>query len=159
MLETTPHNFDEVLSVNLRGAFYLTQIVAKAMIKGFSNIPDYNPRIIFITSISADTSSISRAEYCISKAGLSMAARLYADRLAEFGINVYEIRPGITKTDMTEPVKEKYDKLIAGGLIPQNRWGEPEDVARVVTAIARGDFDYSTGMIFEVSGGMNIKRL
>jgi len=159
VLETTPENYHRVLSVNLRGTFFLTQAVAKTMIENIGKLPDYHPKIIFITSISAEVSSPNRAEYCISKAGLSMAAKVYADRLAYSGINVYEIRPGVIQTDMTAPVKDKYDKLIAEGLIPQNRWGLPEDVAKVVVALTKGYFDYSTGMIFDVSGGMNIQRL
>ncbi|MDP8240525.1 MAG: 3-ketoacyl-ACP reductase [Candidatus Hatepunaea meridiana] len=159
ILETTTESFDQVLGVNLCGTFFLTQAVAKTMLKNIGKLPDYRPKIIFITSISAEVSSLNRAEYCISKAGLSMAAKVFADRLADSGINVYEIRPGIIQTDMTSPVKDKYDKLIAEGLIPQNRWGLPEDVAKVVVALAKGYFDYSTGMIFDVSGGMNIQRL
>ncbi len=117
------------------------------------------PCIIFISSISAYVSSPSRAEYCISKAALSHTARLFADRLAEYEINVYEIQPGIIQTDMTEPVTEKYDKLIAGGLVPQKRWGYPEDVGKAVVALASGSFAYSTGLVLEISGGMNINRL
>ena len=159
ILETTPESFDRVLGVNLRGAFFLTQAVVRKMLDTAESIRNYHPRIVFITSISAEVSSSNRAEYCISKAGLSMAARIFADRLAETGITVYEIRPGIIKTEMTASVREKYDKLIADGLIPQQRWGLPEDVAKVVVALAKGYFDYSTGMIVEVSGGMNIQRL
>jgi len=117
------------------------------------------PAIVFITSISADTSSPSRAEYCVSKAGLSQLVRLCAHRLASHGIAVFEVRPGLIATDMTAPIKDKYDALIATGAVPQERWGQPEDVGRAVAALARGDFAYSTGGIFEVSGGMNIKRL
>ena len=126
-----------------------------------SRLEEYKirPSIIFISSISAYVSSPSRAEYCISKAALSQTARLYADRLSEYGINVYEIQPGIIKTDMTEPVTEKYDKLIAAGLIPQRRWGYPEDIGKAVVALANGTFSYSTGMVLEISGGMNINRL
>jgi NAD(P)-dependent dehydrogenase (short-subunit alcohol dehydrogenase family) len=114
---------------------------------------------VFISSISANTSSPSRAEYGVSKAGLSQLARICAHRLAPHGINVYDVRPGLTRTDMTAAVKEKYDGLIAGGLVPQDRWGEPEDVGRAVAALARGDFSYSTGGVFEISGGMDIRRL
>jgi 3-oxoacyl-[acyl-carrier protein] reductase len=159
VLETTPESFDRVLGTNLRGTFFLTQTVAKSMLANIGKISDYHPKIIFITSISAKVSSTNRAEYCISKAGLSMVSRLFADRLAISGINIYEIRPGIIQTDMTATVKKKYDKLIAEGLVPQRRWGYPEDVAKAVIAIAKGYFDYSTGMIFEISGGMNIQRL
>ena len=117
------------------------------------------PRIIFITSVSVYMSSPSRAEYCLSKAALSMAAAIFADRLSEYGINVYEIRPGIIKTDMTSTVQDKYDRLIEGGLIPQGRWGLPEDVGKAVVALVSGGFEYSTGAVIEVSGGMNIRRL
>ncbi len=159
VLDMTPKSFDEVLAVNLRGTFFLTQAVARDMIRKKKTIPDYKPKIIFITSVSAEVSSVNRAEYCISKAGCSMAVKIFADRLAREGIPVYEIRPGIIRTDMTAAVTEKYDLLIKDGLIPQNRWGEPEDVAAVVKAITTGAFDYSTGMVFDVSGGMNIQSL
>ncbi|UCG85801.1 MAG: 3-ketoacyl-ACP reductase [Gemmatimonadota bacterium] len=158
-LDVTPESFDHVLGVNLRGTFFLTQRFARHMVERKAREPAERPKIVFITSISADTSSPTRSEYCLSKAGLSQLARVCADRLAGHGINVYEVRPGIIVTDMTAPVKEKYDALIAGGAVPQGRWGKPEDVARVVTALARGDFDYSTGGVFEVSGGMNIRSL
>jgi 3-oxoacyl-[acyl-carrier protein] reductase len=117
------------------------------------------PKIIFITSVSVYMSSPSRAEYCLSKAALSMSAAIFADRLSEYGINVYEVRPGIIKTDMTSAVEEKYDRLIEDGLIPQGRWGLPEDVGKAVVALVSGGFEYSTGAVIEVSGGMNIRRL
>jgi len=157
ILETTPESFDRVIGINLRAAFFLTQRLARHMMKSTGR--PATPSIIFVTSISADTSSPNRAEYCVSKAGLSQLASVCADRLAEFGVNVFEVRPGIIATDMTAPVKAKYDKLIANGLVPQRRWGEPEDVAKAVVSLAWGDFGYSTGGVFEVSGGMNIKRL
>jgi NAD(P)-dependent dehydrogenase (short-subunit alcohol dehydrogenase family) len=159
ILETTRENFDQVIGTNLRGTFFLSQVIANKMLELKDGIDDFQPKIIFITSISAEVSSPNRAEYCIAKAGLSMTSRIYADRLVDAGIGVFEIRPGIIDTDMTTPVKEKYDKLIAEGLIPQNRWGQPEDVAKAVSAIATGHFDYATGMIIEISGGMNIRRL
>ena len=159
LLETTPESFDRVFSINARGAFFFTQRAAKLMIAEVKKSPDPKPKIVFITSISASVSSPSRAEYCISKAALSMTATLFADRLAEFGINVYEIRPGIVETDMTVPVREKYDKLIAEGVVPQKRWGFPEDVGKAVASLAKGNFPFSTGLILEVSGGMNIRRL
>lgn len=158
-LETTPESYDRVLAVNTRGVFFLTQKISRQMIKQVQENPGQTPCIVFISSISAYFSSPSRAEYCISKAALSMTARIYADRLAEYGINVYEVRPGIIRTDMTAPVRAKYDKLIEGGLVPQKRWGFPEDVARAVASLARGDFSYSTGLVVEVSGGMNIRHL
>ena len=159
ILETTPESFDRVLSINLRGAFFLTQRVALEMIARRKANPDSRPRIVFITSVSAYMSSPSRAEYCLSKAGLSLAAAVFADRLSEFAINVYEVRPGIIKTDMTAAVEDKYDQLISEGLIPQRRWGVPEDVGKAVAALAGGAFDYSTGLVIEVSGGMNLRKL
>ena len=158
-LETTPESYDRVMAVNLRGAFFLTQRVSRLLVDQVEQGQATRPAIVFITSISADTSSPSRTEYGVSKAGLSQLARVCAHRLAPHGINVYEVRPGLTATDMTAPVKDKYDALIADGVVPQERWGEPEDVGRAVAALARGDFSYSTGGIFEVSGGMNVKRL
>jgi 3-oxoacyl-[acyl-carrier protein] reductase len=159
ILETTPESFDRLIQINARGTFFFTQRAAKLMIQQVKESPGPKPAIIFITSISASVSSPSRAEYCISKAAMSMTAALFADRLAEFGINVYELRPGIIQTDMTAPVREKYDKLIAEGLVPQRRWGYPEDVGKAVVALAKGFFPFSTGLILEVSGGMNIRRL
>jgi 3-oxoacyl-[acyl-carrier protein] reductase len=159
ILETTPASFDRVLGVNARGTFFLTQNVARRMAARTSAEDTVPPSIIFITSVSATVSSPSRPEYCISKAALSMAATLFAHALAPVGISVYEVRPGIIATDMTAPVKAKYDKLIAEGFVPQRRWGLPEDVGRAVAALACGAFAYSTGAAIEVSGGMNIRRL
>jgi NAD(P)-dependent dehydrogenase (short-subunit alcohol dehydrogenase family) len=159
ILDTTAESYDRLLSINARGAFFLTQKTAKHMIRQAEDEKTRKPCIIFMSSISAYISSPSRPEYCISKAAVSMTAKIFADRLAEHGINVYEVRPGIIQTDMTAPVKEKYDKLISDGLIPQGRWGYPKDVAKAVVALARGDFAYSTGLVVEVSGGMNIQRL
>jgi 3-oxoacyl-[acyl-carrier protein] reductase len=159
ILETTPESFDRVLGINAKGPFFFTQKAAKQMVLQVKKSPDPKPAIVFITSISAAVSSPSRAEYCISKAALSMTASLLADRLAEIGINVYEIRPGIIETEMTAPVRERYDKLIAEGLVPQKRWGFPEDVGKAVAALAKGYFPFSTGLVLEVSGGMNIRRL
>lgn len=159
ILETTPASFDRLLSVNTRGTFFLTQKIANHMIKQVKKNPALKPCIIFISSISAEVSSPSRAEYCISKAAISQAARIFADRLSQYGINVYEVRPGIVKTDMTAPVRGKYDKLIEEGLVPQKRWGFPEDIGKAVAALAKGCFEYSTGLILEVSGGMNMRRL
>jgi len=159
LLETTPESFDRVFDINARGTFFFTQRAAKQMVMQVKKSPDPKPAIIFITSISAAVSSPSRAEYCVSKAALSMTATLFADRLAEFGINVYEIRPGIVETGMTAPVREKYDKLIAEGIVPQKRWGFPEDVGKAVVALANGHFPFSNGLVHEVRGGMNIRRL
>ena len=159
ILETLSESYDRLLRINTRGPFFLTQRIANHMIQQPSNDSQPHRCIVFITSVSATVSSPSRAEYCISKAALSMVSRLFADRLADFGINVYEVRPGIIDTDMTAPVKEKYNRLIAGGRVPQNRWGTPEDVGKAVAALARGDFAFSTGAVFEVSGGLNIQKL
>jgi NAD(P)-dependent dehydrogenase (short-subunit alcohol dehydrogenase family) len=159
LLETTPESFDRVFGTNARGAFFFVQRAARQMVLQVKKSPDPKPAIVLITSISATVSSPFRAEYCVSKAALSMTAALFADRLAEFGINVYEIRPGIVETDMTAPVREKYDKLIAEGLVPQKRWGFPEDIGKAVVALAKGYFPFSTGLVLEVSGGMNIRRL
>ena len=159
LLEAEPESFDRVLSINLRGPFFLTQAVAEKMLEHRKGLKDYNPKIVFITSISARVSSTDRGEYCVAKAGTSMVAALFADRLAGEGINVYEIRPGIIETDMTAAAREKYDKLIGEGLVPMRRWGKPEDIARAVASLARGDFDYATGTIIELSGGMGMRRL
>ena len=155
MLEVSVESYDEVLNANLRGAFFLTQRVARAMI----DLKPAAPQIINITSISAVTASPNRAEYCLSKAGLTMMTALWAARLAEFGIGVYEIRPGIIETDMTAGVHEKYDQMIAAGVFPIPRWGKPDDVGKAVLAIASGLFPYSTGQIFNVDGGFHIPRL
>lgn len=159
VLETTSDSYDRLMSINARGPFFLTQKIANQMITQVKDNPKNKPSIIFISSISAYVSSPSRAEYCISKAAVSMSAKIFSDRLSEFGINVYEIRPGIIQTDMTAVVKEKYDKLIADGLVPQKRWGFPEDIGKAVVGLVNGYFDYSTGLVVEVSGGMNIQRL
>ncbi len=159
ILETEPQSYDRVMAVNARGTFFLTQRAARWLVEQAQGGRAVRPAVIFITSISAEVSSPSRAEYCLSKAEAGAAARLFADRLVSSGINVYEVRPGIILTDMTAPVKDKYDRLIAEGVVPQKRWGTPEDVARAVTALAGGDFGFSTGACLEVSGGMNIRRL
>jgi len=159
ILETSESSYDEVMTVNLKGPFFLTQQVARVMIeqqqKGL--IPE--ARIINIGSISAYTSSPNRGEYCLSKAGMSMMTALFADRLAEYGINVYEIRPGVIETDMTSGVKEKYDRLIDGGLTPIRRWGQPDDIGRAVVAIAEGYLPFSTGEVVNVDGGFHLHRL
>ncbi len=159
LLETTEESFEEVLATNLRGPFFLAQLVAQRMIELRKREPESKPRMVFVSSISATVASVNRGEYCISKAGLSMTAQLFAARLAAGGIPVFEVRPGIIATDMTEKVKAKYDPLIADGLVPQRRWGTPEDVARVVVSIARGDMDFSTGQVIEVGGGFGLRTL
>lgn len=159
ILETNAASFDRLMNINLRGPFFLTQAVANQMVIQRKAGRDTNPSIIFITSISADTASPNRAEYTVSKAGLSMTAQNYAVRLAEFGINGYEIRPGIIQTDMTAGVQAKYDALIDGGLLLQSRWGTPEDIGKACTALATGAFAYATGATIEVGGGFGVKRL
>jgi len=159
ILETTSESFDRLIDINLRGPFFLSQLVANQMIEQVETGTAYPPKIIFITSVSAGAASPNRAEYCISKAGLSMAAQTFSVQLATHGVNVYEIRPGIVKTDMTFGVKEKYDRLIAEGLLLQQRWGTPEDIGKAVAALAEGYFDYATGAVIEVGGGFGVKRL
>jgi 3-oxoacyl-[acyl-carrier protein] reductase len=159
MLQMTEESYDEVMNTNLKGPFFLTQAVANAMIALVEADVIRDPKIVNIGSISAFAASTNRAEYCISKTGMSMMTALFAARLAEFGINVYEVRPGITETDMTARVKEKYDAMIADGLLPIARWGKPEDVARAVVAIAEGGFPFSTGEIIHVDGGFHLRRL
>jgi 3-oxoacyl-[acyl-carrier protein] reductase len=159
ILEMSAESLDEVLNVNLVGTFLLTQAVANFMIKQDNTGLRCHPSIINISSISADTVSTNRSEYCISKAGTSMATQLFAVRLADFGIPVFEIRPGIILTDMIAPVKEKYEKLIEEGLTPIKRMGLPEDVANAVWILASGQLTYSTGQVLNIDGGLNIKRL
>jgi len=159
LLDATESSFDRVLSINLKGPYFLTQLMANLMIAYKREGRSPHPRIAFVTSISSYTTSTNRGDYCISKAGLSMAASLFADRLAEDDIPVIEVRPGVIATRMTSTVTEKYDRLIAEGVFPQRRWGRPEDVAMAVSAFARGHLDYSTGAIIEVSGGFQLKRL
>lgn len=159
ILDATEESFDDVMNVNLKGPYFLTQQISNWMI-GQRNIDDaFTGCIINISSMSATVASVNRGEYCISKAGISMATQLFAVRLGEYDIPVYEVRPGIIKTDMTAGVTEKYDKLIANGLCVQGRWGEPEDVGKVVASLAKGDFAYSTGQVIMVDGGLTIPRL
>lgn len=159
ILDVGERSYDEVMAVNLKGPFFLTQAVAKAMIELVQEGKVERPKIVNISSLSAYTSSTNRGEYCISKAGMAMMTALFADRLAEYGINVYEIRPGIIETDMTSSVKEKYDMLIEGGLTPIARWGTPNDVARAVVAIAEDSLPFSTGEVLNVDGGFHLRRL
>lgn len=159
ILSTTEESFDEVISVNLKGNYFLTQDAANWMIEQKQADPDFTGCIISVSSISATVASVNRGEYCISKAGISMATQLFAVRLGEFNIPVYEVRPGIIATDMTEGVKEKYDNLIEQGLCVQKRWGFPEDVGKVVISLAQGNFPYSTGQVFMIDGGLTISRL
>ena len=159
LLEATEESFDRVLGINLKGPYFLTQKVANWMVEQKKAHPERGFRIVNTSSISAYTSSPARGEYCVSKAGISMMTALYADRLAEYGIGVFEIRPGIIETEMTSVVKDKYDKLIAEGLTPIKRWGLPEDIAKAVGAIAEGRLDFSTGQVINVDGGFHLRRL
>ncbi len=159
ILETNEQSMNEVLAVNLIGPFFLTQLVARKMIELVDQKVVDHPKIVNIGSISAFTSSTNRAEYCISKAGVAMTTLLYADRLAKYGINVYEIRPGIIETPMTAGVKDKYDKLIAEGITPIQRWGQPEDIGKAITAIAQDYLPFSTGQVINVDGGFHFHRL
>ena len=159
LLDATEESYEWVMRTNLQGPFFLTQAAARWMVEQSRSSPGYNGCIVNITSISAVVASVNRGEYCMSKAGLAMAVRVFADRLAADGIPVFEVRPGIIRTDMTASVSGRYDAAIADGLVPQRRWGEPEDVARAVVALARGEFDYSTGLVVDVGGGLMMPRL
>jgi 3-oxoacyl-[acyl-carrier protein] reductase len=156
LMETTPENFDKVIGVNLRGAFFLAQGIARRMLAAG---PKAGRALIFITSCSAEMVSLNRVEYCVSKAGLAMAVQGFAARLAANGIAVFEVRPGIIRTDMTAGVTSKYDALIEAGLVPVKRWGEGADVAAAIRALARPDMAFSTGTIVNVDGGLTIARL
>jgi NAD(P)-dependent dehydrogenase (short-subunit alcohol dehydrogenase family) len=159
ILEASEDVFEEVIRTNLQGPYFLTQAIANDQLAARRRDPSFTASIVFVTSVSAEMASTNRGDYCISKAGLSMAARLFAARLAADDIPVYEVRPGIIATDMTAGVKEVYDRRIADGLIPQQRWGQPEDVGRVVAALVRGDAPYATGSVIHVDGGLSIPRL
>ena len=175
LLEATEESFDRLIAINVKGPYFLTQLAANWMIEQCSrrgneadamasknpppHVGGYKPKIVTISSISSYTASTNRGDYCISKAALSMLTPLFASRLAEHGINVYEIRPGVIATDMTGAVKEKYDKLIADGLTPIQRWGTPEDIGRAVAAIASDAFPFSTGEVINVDGGFHLRRL
>ena len=164
ILEAAEESFDRLIGINVKGPYFLTQLAAKWMIEQITSqqpaaSSQYRPRIVTVSSISAYTASTNRGDYCVAKAALSMLTPLYAARLAEHGINVYEIRPGVIATDMTGPVKEKYDKLIGEGLTPIRRWGTPEDVGKAVAAIAQDLLPFSTGEVINVDGGFHIRRL
>ena len=159
VLEATEESFDDVISTNLKGPYFLTQTVANWMIEQKKANAAFKGCIINVSSISATVASVNRGEYCISKAGVSMATKLFATRLGEFDIPVFEVRPGVIDTDMTAGVKEKYDKLIEKGLCVQPRWGQPQDVGKVVASLSKSDFMYSTGQVIMVDGGLTIPRL
>ncbi len=159
ILEATEESFESVLKINLQGPYFLTQVAANWMIQQKTAEPAWRGAIVNISSISATVASMNRGDYCISKAGVAMATQLWAARLGEFDIPVYEVRPGIIKTDMTAGVTAKYDKLFAEELAIQRRWGQPEDVGKAVAMLARGDLPYSTGQVIMVDGGLTVQRL
>jgi len=159
LLEATEESWDFVVNTNLKGVYFLTQAAARWLVAQQQEDPDFRGAIINVSSISATVASVNRGEYCVAKAGLSMATQLWAARLGEYNLPVYEVRPGVIRTDMTAGVTEKYDRLIADGLCVTRRWGSPDDVGRAVTALARGDFPYSTGQVIMVDGGLTLPRL
>ena len=159
ILETSEESFDQVLSTNLKSTYFLTQLAANWMVDQKKIDSSFSGCIINVSSISATVASVNRGEYCVSKAGIGMVTQLFAVRLGEFDIPVYEVRPGIISTDMTSKVKEKYDKLIEEGLTVQKRWGYPDDVGKAVAALASGGFPYSTGQVIMIDGGLTIPRL
>lgn len=169
LLDATEDSFDRLMDINVKGPYFLTQLAAKWMIEQVEasasakppglDEPPGRPQIITISSVSAYAASTNRGDYCMTKSALAMLTPLYAVRLAEYGINVYELRPGIIATDMTGPVQEKYDRLIANGLTPIQRWGQPDDVGKAVVAIAQGAFPFSTGEVINVDGGFHLRRL
>lgn len=159
VLDAMPESFDRLIRINLRGPYFLTQSVAKWMVEQRRPDPAFRGCVVNVSSVSATQASTNRGDYCISKAGVAMATRLWAMRLAEFGIDVYEVRPGVVSTDMTAAVKAKYDAMIAAGLTLENRWGTPEDIGRAVAMLARGDMTYATGQVLTIDGGLSLPRL
>lgn len=159
LLDMTEDSYDWVMGVNLKGPLFLTQAIANKMVDHKQADPEFEAYIVNVSSISATVASINRGEYCISKAGIGMMTQLFAARLAAEGIPVYELRPGVIKTDMTSVVTSKYDKLIAEGLTLQPRWGFPDDIGKAVASLVRGDFPYSTGQVIMIDGGLTIQRL
>jgi 3-oxoacyl-[acyl-carrier protein] reductase len=159
LLDATEASFHRMIAVNLEGPYFLTQLVARRMVEQVRAGAVSTPKIVTISSMSAYTASVNRGDYCVAKAGLAMLTKLFAARLAEHGITVFEIRPGIVATDMTDGVKPRYDKLIDDGLTPIRRWGTPEDVGRAVVAVAQGHFPFSTGQVIDVDGGFHLRTL
>lgn len=159
LLDTPRESFRNLLDTNLEGPFFLTQAVARRMVASKEEDPSFQGTIVFVTSISATVASINRGEYCVSKAGLAMTSALFAVKMAEYGIPVFEIRPGVIATDMTSKVQGKYDQLFQEGMALQPRWGTPDDVGKAVASVVRGDFPYSTGQVIHVDGGMLLDRL
>ncbi len=159
ILDVTPESFDRLVRINLRGPYFLTQAVARWMVEQRRADPSFRGCVVNVSSVSATVASTNRGDYCVSKAGVAMATQLWAARLAEFGVDVYEVRPGIIATDMTDAVRELYDRRIADGLSPIRRWGTPTDVGRAVAALASGAFPFSTGEVIYVDGGLHLRRL
>jgi NAD(P)-dependent dehydrogenase (short-subunit alcohol dehydrogenase family) len=159
ILDASPDSFDRLVRINLRGPYFLTQSAARWMVEQRRADPRFRGCVVFVTSVSAEVASTNRGDYCVSKAGLAMAAQLWAARLAEFGVDVYEVRPGIVATDMTAGVRQKYDAMIESGLLLDRRWGTPEDVGSAVAVLARGELPYATGQVIRVDGGATVKRL
>jgi NAD(P)-dependent dehydrogenase (short-subunit alcohol dehydrogenase family) len=159
ILDASPESFDRLIRINLRGPYFLSQAVARWMVEQRKSDPGFRGKIVNVSSVSATVASVNRGDYCISKAGVAMATQLWAARLAEFGIDVYEVRPGVIATDMTSGVKQKYDKLIAEGLTVDKRWGTPADVGSAVAVLARGELPYATGQVLNIDGGMTLQRL
>lgn len=160
LLDAGEESFDRLIGINLKGPYFLTQLVARSMIDQIAAGMITAPKIVVVSSISAYAASVKRGDYCVSKAGLAMLVQLFAARLAEHGINVYEIRPGIIETDMTGPVKERYDDLILNqGLTPIRRWGQPADVGKAVVAVAGDLLPFSTGQVLDVDGGFHLRTL
>lgn len=159
LLDASEESFDRLVNVNLKGPYFLSQLVARRMLAQEPDATGSRGQIVIVSSISAYTASTNRGDYCVAKAGLGMMTKLFAARLADHGIRVYEVRPGVIATDMTGPVQAKYDALISGGLTPIRRWGLPEDIGRAVAAIARGDLPFSTGEVINVDGGFHLRTL
>lgn len=159
LLDATPESYDRVMRINLRGPYFLTQKVASWMVDQRKADDNFQAAIINVSSVSATFASCNRGEYCISKAGVAMATQLWATRLGEYGIPVFEVRPGVIRTDMTAGVKDKYDELFADGLTIEKRWGESEDVGRIVKLLASGEITYATGAVIPIDGGLSVNRL
>jgi 3-oxoacyl-[acyl-carrier protein] reductase len=159
VLEAGEESFERLMRINLQGPYFLTQAAANSMVRQKKADPSFAGAVVTVTSVSAEVASVNRGDYCVSKAGLAMAVKLFAARLGEFGIPVFEVRPGIIATDMTAGVTGKYDALIASGLLVEPRWGTPDDVGRAVAALARGDVPYATGTVVHVDGGLTLQRL
>jgi NAD(P)-dependent dehydrogenase (short-subunit alcohol dehydrogenase family) len=159
LLEASEESFETQIRTNLQGPYFLTQAIARDQVDRRGADPSFAASLVFVTSVSAEMASPSRGDYCVSKAGLSMAVRLFATRLADHGVPVYEVRPGIIATDMTAAVHDAYDRRIADGLVPERRWGRPDDVGRVVAALLRGDLPYATGTVIHVDGGLSVPQL